>query len=351
MGNHFSFLAIIPPICILICAYFTRRVIPSLVLGIILAALIAKNFDFLAATQLTYNCVLTNLEFHKFFSLNNFWNTWNLFICIFLLLLGVLVALLQHSGGAYAYALFIKKYIHNKRSAETSSLILSSCLFIDDYFNSLTVGSIMYPLTDATKVPRVKLAFLVHSLSSPLVILCPCSSWLAAILGYLRENGIAEIDSAATFVLANPLAIYLNTIPFIFYSFILIISVWYMTQVRISFGAMKKHEDIAEKTGNLFGGKEPPKYLIAPPGINPNQQATLTDFFIPIMILISCILISMLYSGQWIFLGGKYNLVEALQHSSDSSVRIILLDLAYIALHLPCYLSLSPFLRSTACTQ
>jgi Na+/H+ antiporter NhaC len=233
------------------------------------------------------------------------------------------VALMQHSGGAFAYSSFIKKYIHSKRSAETSSLILSTCLFIDDYFNSLTVGSIMYPLTDANKVPRVKLAFLVHSLSSPLVILCPISSWVAAILGFLNKSGIAEKSAATTFVLANPLVIYFKIIPFIFYSFILIIIMWYITQTRISFASMKKHEDIAEKTGNLFGGKEPAKYLLDPITTTNHKNSTLLDFFFPILTLIICILLSMLYSGKWVYLGGQNDFIKAFQNSSAATALFL----------------------------
>lgn len=317
METNCCLLTLAPPLGILICAYFTRRVIVSITLGIILATLIAKNFNVIAAAKLTYSCLATTLELHKFFSVQYFWDTWYLFICIFLLVLGILVVLLQHSGGANAYALRTKKYINNKKTAETSSLVLSFCLFIDDYLNSLTVGAIMHPLTDAAQVPRVKLAYLVHSLSSPLVILCPFSSWVVAILGYLRKSGIAEVSGSSTFILANPLVVYFHIIPFVFYSFILIASVWYVVQTRISFGAMKTYETIAEKTGNLFGGNEPHKYAIDEATENlPSPTTTLADFFVPIIILIACIIISMLYSGQWIYFGGKYNLTQALQNSS-----------------------------------
>lgn len=319
MTETFALLTLAPPICILLCAFLTRQTILSLIIGILLAALIATNFAPIAAIKLTFSCILTNLEFNKFFSSQHFLETWNLFICIFLLVLGIIVALLQHSGGAYAYAEFIKKYIHNKRGAETSSLILSSCLFIDDYFNSLTVGSIMYPLTDANKVPRVKLALLVHSMSSPLVILCPFSSWAAAIMGYLRENGIEESITESTFVLANPLVVYFHILPFVFYSFILILSIWYITQARIAFSAIKRHENIAEDTGNLFGGKQPAKFLIDQPREKAHPHTTLVDFLLPIAMLIFCIILSMLHSGHWSGFGGNNDIIQAFQRSSAAS--------------------------------
>ena len=323
MQNELSFLTLAPPICVLIFACITKRVILSLLLGIILATFIAKDFTIFPAIELAYSCVFNNLELDKFFSLQHFWDTRNLFICIAILFFGVFVALMQHSGGAYAYALFIKKYIHSKKSAESSSLILSTFLFVDDYFNSLTVGSIMYPLTDAFKIPRVKLALLVHSLSAPLVILCPISSWVAAMLGYLRENGISEIKGASTLVIANPLMMYFQIIPFIFYSFILFFVVWYIVQTRISFASMKKHEDIAEKTGNLFGGEPPPKYLIDTSTLGIDKKTTLVDFLVPIIILIVCIVLGMLYSGDWVYFGGKNNYIRALQNSSAAMALFI----------------------------
>lgn len=323
MENTISPLVLLPPICILLCACITRRVILSLIIGIALATLVATHFNVFEAVQLTGQCLLENVEFNKFFSRTHFWDTWGLFIFIFLFILGIFVALMQHSGGAHAYASFIKKYIHSKRSAETSSLILSSCLFIDDYFNCLTVGSIMYPITDANKIPRVKLAFLVHSLSSPLVILSPISSWVAAILGFLHKGGVMDQITKDTKVLANPLSVYFNITPFLFYSFILIAVMWYITQTGIAFGSMKQHEDIAKTTGNLFGGKEPTKHLLGLAKDQSIKHSTLLDFFFPITALITCIIGSMLYSGKWAAFGGPNTLVQALQNASAAAALFL----------------------------
>lgn len=323
MENNFSFTVLIPPICILCCACLTRKIIFSLIIGIILATLIAKNFHIIAALQLAYQCFITNLEFNKFFSYEQFWEAGSLFICIFLLILGIFVVLLQQSGSAHAYASFIKKHLHNKRSVETSSLILSFCLFIDDYFNSLTVGSIMSPLTDINKIPRVKLAFLVHSLSSPLVILCPISSWMAAILGYLSKYGISNHLATTTFILANPMRVYFALLPFIFYSIILIISICYTTRMSLSFGLMKKYENIAETTGNLFGGKEIAAYLKELPVTKPLNNPGLIDFFFPIITLIFALFASMLYSGNWQYFGGQNCLFQALQNTSAATALFL----------------------------
>lgn len=143
----------------------------SLSAGILLAALIVNNFAPIASIELIITTVWNNLDINKFFSSTQFWEAGNLFICIFLLALGIFITMLQVSGGAYAYSIFAKRKITSVKNAETASLILSSGLFVDDYLSSLTTGSVMYPLTDTKKIPRVKLAFLVDSMSGPLAIL------------------------------------------------------------------------------------------------------------------------------------------------------------------------------------
>ena len=323
MNAEPSFLSITPPLLVLVLGCWTRNVILSLAAGIILAVLVAANFSLLPAMELLYSYLWSNFEFDKFFSIQQFWSTWNLFICIFLLILGIFVCLLQHSGGAYAYASFAKKYINNRKNAETSSLILSILLFVDDYFSNLTVGSVMYPLTDTQKIPRAKLAFLVGSMSAPLTILSPVSSWAAAILGLLRDNGISQtLMSGTTTILAKPLTAYFYLLPFLFYSFILILSVWYIVRMRISFGLMKKHEELAISTGNLFGGRT--YYSKKKSSFEPNpRHTTLSDFFISVLILLVSIFGGILYSGKWSCLFGHNDLITAFQNSSAATALFL----------------------------
>ena len=323
MDNSISLLlSLLPPLLVLVLGYLTRRVILALLCGIFLAAFIASEFSIFNTVKITYSTLWNNFEFNNFFSLNHFWDTYNLFICIFLLILGIFVVLLQQSGGAYAYQNYIKTYVRNKTQAETSSLILSMALFIDDYFSSLTVGSVMYPLTDTYKIPRAKLAFLVDSMAAPLAILCPFSSWVAAILGFLRENGVANQNLDNTLIHASPLSTYFLIIPFILYSFILISGVWFIVIKRISFGLMHTHEQIALTTNNLFGGQNNPDKSSLSPEHNP-QHTTLTDFLVPVMILLISVLAGMLYSGKWSFLGGTHTALQALQNSSAAVALFI----------------------------
>lgn len=318
MDHYITVVSLLPPLVVLIIGYLTHRIMLSLSAGILLAAIIASNFNPVATIQTVVNTIWHNLELYNFFSTANFWQSGNFFICIFLLVLGIFITMLQLSGGAYAYSVFARRKVHSKKDAETASLVLSTGLFVDDYLSSLTTGAVMYPLTDTQKIPRVKLAFLVDSLSGSLAILCPFSSWVAAIVGFLRENGISEHVTNKTLIVANPFTTFLNIIPFLFYSFIIIASTWFIVRKRVSFGLMKKYEVIASETGNLFGGLKPPadkeKFIKHNPA-----HTTLLEFFFPIFVLLLCVLGGILYSGHWQVLGGHNTLIDAFRDASAAS--------------------------------
>jgi len=315
MAYSYSLVSLFPPLLVLTLGYLTHRLILSLLAGILLAALLISNFAILPSLDIIASTLWSTLEFNTFFSSSNFWDTWNLFICIFLLILGIFVTMLQVSGGAYAYGIFARRKIRNAKNAESAALVLSGGLFVDDYLSCLTVGSVMYPLTDTQRVPRAKLAYLVDSMSAPLAILCPFSSWVAAIMGFLRDNGVNENISATTLIVANPLTTFLNTIPYIFYSFILVASTLFIVRARISYGIMKRHEDIAHETGNLFGGKAHPLHHKKAQEHNP-QHTTLLEFFLPMLILLMSVISGILYSGRWSGFGGNNSLISACQTSS-----------------------------------
>lgn len=281
-----SVVSVLPPILVLLIGYLTHRVLLALVCGVVFAALLANNF----AAWASANNLLLILW-------NNLTTPSNLHIFIFLLLLGIIIVMLQFSGGAYAYTQYVRKKIQNKRSAETASLILSTGLFLDDYLSSLTVGSVMHPLADSKHIAKVKQAFLVHTMAVPLCILCPFSGWVAAVLGFLSENGISSKISAHTLVIGKPFTAYVHIVPYLFYPFMLIATTWFIVRCKISFGLMRKHELIASETHNLYGNHAPPKYRIAEVEHNPHHT-TLLEFFLPVFImLLSCIVGVLAYSS------------------------------------------------------
>lgn len=311
-----SWLSLVPPIVVLVLGFLTQRVLFSLICGIFSAALIAKNFALYDSIHMIFRKLWVNIELYKLANWSTFWTSWNAFICIFLFILAILVTLIAYSGGAHACANFARRHIKDARGVQTSSLLLSTFFFIDDYFSSLTVGSVMHPLTDHFKVPRVKLAFLVDAMAAPLAVLCPISSWFAAITGFLTENGISLQPGPQTLVLADPLSVYIRILPFLFYSFIIIGSVWFIVRYRISYGSMNKQETIAETTGNLFGGKESVKQRVRAAAVRNQKTASIIDFVFPVITLFISVIVGMLFSGEFYLLGGNRSFFGALQHSN-----------------------------------
>lgn len=306
--------SLVPPFLVLILGFVTQRVLFSLIIGIISAGFIAAHYNPLNAASLVLHYVWANAEFSNLQSWSRFCQSKHLFIDIFLIILGILVALLSYCGGTYAYGRFIQKHISTKKGTESSSLILSSLLFIDDYFSSLTVGSVMHPLTDLYKIPRVKLAFLIDAMAASLAIVAPISSWVPVLVSQLEESGISLDTSSTTFVHADPFYVYNGMIPFLFYSFLIVLGTWFIVRRRISFGSMRYHEHIAETTGNLFGGKTPNSEV---PHVHERNKASasLIDFLLPISVLLISIFTIILYTGGWSYLGGRETLLYAFQHA------------------------------------
>ncbi len=288
-------LSLVPPLLVFITAFATKRVLLALTTGICSGALILTHghpLEALATILYYFKLQITDID--------------NLMIFGFLGTLGALVALISHSGGALAYGNIIKRKIHDSRSAQLWSLGLSACFFFDDFFSSITTGCIMRPLTDHFAIPRTKLAFLIDSMAAPIAILVPFSSWIAMLMMQLEKAGIGKGSSSSTIIIGEPFMIYLQTIPFIFYSFILISSTLFIVYNSLSFGTLRLHEKIARSTGNLFGGKESlhSQIIVA-------QEGDLYDFFVPLIFLISGSVLSLLFLGGYHLLGGNNSLYAA----------------------------------------
>jgi len=239
-----SSIVLLPPLIVLVTAALTRHVLASLVLGIFAASFIVEKF------------AVGRALWHAFFSLGSMLaDPGNLYLFSFLLLLGTLIELMTHAGGVAACTDLFKKFVTTRRGAEGSALLPSVIFFLDDYLNSLMTGSIVRPLTDSMKVPRVKLAFLINSMSSPLCPLIPITSWAAMIFAQLERAGVTDLPSKNELISADPLFAHLAIVPFIFYAFFMMGSAFFIVRMRLSFGAMHEQERIAVETGNLFGGK------------------------------------------------------------------------------------------------
>lgn len=298
-----AWLVLVPPLLVLLCAFLTQQLHISLIIGLISAALIA-----------THGSLTSSLSLIEKRLTDQTCDIDNLYMYTFLLVIGIVIVLINYSGGAQAFALFLTKKIRDARAAETSSLMLSCMVFLDDYLSNLTVGYVMRPITDKFNIPRAKLAFLVHSLTGPLVILVPVSSWMAMITSQLDQAGIS-LHINQTKIIADPFYIYLKSIPFIFYSFLLIASVWFIVRKKISFGPMHQHHVIAQKTGNLYGNKEPLTDTISS---KTSTNYSIFDLILPIITLIIAVILGILYTGNYYLFGGNQTLLGALKNNHQT---------------------------------
>lgn len=298
-----SWIVLLPPLLVLACAAATHRVISSLLLGIFSASIITNNY--VIGTTIWH--ILTSLQ-------EAIIGHWALFI--FLAILGTLIEMMTHAGGITAYTNFLRRFVTTPRSAETASLMLSCTFFLDDYLNGLVTGAIMRPLTDVFRIPRIKLAFLINAMSSPLCLLIPATTWVALILGLFQAAGISDEAAAATktIIAADPMLTYFSVFPFIFYPFLILFSAWFIVRNRLSFGLMKEHEDIARTTGNLFGGKQE---IFT--GTTMPTEGSMLSFVVPIATFVILLFGSIIYTGQhWLF-GGTNGFIGML-----STANIIL---------------------------
>ncbi len=297
---HYEFLALVPPLVVVILAGITKNVRISVGVAILSAGLIATEFSIPNALQVIGARFWEVLELKTLTSWVAFEHCSYLPICGFLLLLGIIIELIQQSGGAYAYGNFIITKLKSAKNVQRASLLLSLVFSMDDYFSSLTVGAVMRPVTDQFRIARVKLALLVNVLASPLAVLFPFSSWGGQIITSLQQAGVGIAGASQTLVIQDPFSLYLAGIPFLFYPLMAMLAIWFMVGRGFSFGLLAKHETIAAKTGNLFAGKvsvtrQPPK------GSNNRSQAAVGDFLLPIFSLIFSV-IGFYLNGSTIFL-------------------------------------------------
>lgn len=300
----YTWFAIVPPVIVLGAVLITHRLIPALIVGLICAAALASDFNIFDTSHLLLQRLL--LQATDLDTIYNF---------SFLLCIGVIISLLNATGGAAAFSRTFTKHLKTSRMVESSSLLFSLTLFIDDYLSNLTMGHVMRPLTDRFNIPRAKLAYLVHSMTGPLVILAPISSWAAMITGQLEQAGISTTQNIQIKIFTDPFFVYLKSIPFIFYSLILISSIWFIVRSRISFGPMHRHEIIAQTQKNLFGGKEP---LSNPLHQGVDQLGTLSSLLVPLITLVGSVLVGIPYAGGYWLFGGTRSLLDSFKNNNQT---------------------------------
>ena len=224
-------------------------------------------------------------------------------ILIFLILLGALVSMMNKAGGSAAFGRWATAHIKSRVGAQLATIALGVLIFIDDYFNCLTVGSVMRPVTDGHKISRAKLSYLIDATAAPVCIIAPISSWAAAVAGFANSAG-AE----------NGIALFIKAIPYNFYALLTIVMMIFLALTGLDFGPMKKHEKNAKETGDLFTSGT--KQAIAEMEVN--EKGRVCDLIVPIIILIVSCVIGMIYSGG--FFSGE-SFIDAFSNS-DASVGL-----------------------------
>ncbi|MDY0393186.1 Na+/H+ antiporter NhaC family protein [Virgibacillus halophilus] len=235
-----TFYSIIPAIIMLLLVVLTRKVLLSLGAGIIIGALFIHQFH-IGGTLKEIWAVFAEIFYH-----DGAWDTGNLLLLLFLLLLGVMTALLQATGGSRAFGEWASKRIKTRTGAQLMTVVLGVIIFIDDYFNALAVGQIARPLTDKHRISRAKLAYFIDSTSAPVTVLAPISSWGAYIIGIL--GGLFAVNNITDY---KPLEAFLEMIPYNFYAIGALVLIFVVACFHFDFGPMRTHERRALHDGKL----------------------------------------------------------------------------------------------------
>ena len=264
-----TFWALVPPIVAIILALITKETYTSLFVGILVGSLFVGGFSPVGSLD-----TMINDGFIAAIA-----DGWNAGIFIFLVLLGIMVALINAAGGSASFGRWAVKHVHSRVGAMLATFVLGVLVFIDDYFNCLTVGSVMRPVTDSQRISREKLAYIIDATAAPICMIAPVSSWAAAVSATAQD-----LDSGV-----SGIQLFIQAIPYNFYSLLTIIFVVALSVIGVDYGPMAKAELRAAQEGELgsLGNEEE----------NDNPRASIWDMLIPIILLIVCCIVGMMYVG------------------------------------------------------
>ncbi len=265
-----TFWSLVPPLVAIILALITKEVYSSLFVGIVTAALFITNFNVASAyTTMFSDGFISSLA-----------DSGHVGILIFLVILGTIVVLMNKAGGSAAYGKWAQEKIKTRKGTLLATFALGALIFVDDYFNCLTVGSVMRPVTDKHNVSRAKLAYLIDATAAPVCMIAPISSWAAAVAGVVEGT--------------DGLTLFINAIPYNLYSLLTIATIIIITLWDIDFGPMKTHEKNA-KNGDLFTSGEK---IADDSAFNAvSEKGKVIDLAFPVIVLIACCIIGMIYTG------------------------------------------------------
>ena len=285
--------AALPPVIAIGLALITKEVHSSLFLGILVGAMMYANFDFMGTfVHVFEDGIIANLS-----------DPSNVGILIFLVILGTMVQLMNAAGGSAAFGKWSTEHIKSRTAAQLAVVCLGVLIFIDDYFNCLTVGSVMRPLSDKHKISRAKLAYLIDATAAPVCIIAPVSSWAAAVTGFV--DGVDGLD------------LFISAIPYNYYALLTILMMVAMAVMKVEFGPMAVHEHNAIEKGDIYTTPDRP-YENATNTV-PSSKGKVLDLIFPILVLIVMCVIGLIYSGG--FFDGGVGFAEAFSNA-DASIGL-----------------------------
>ena len=295
ISAYATFWSLIPPVIAIVLALITKEVYSSLAIGIIAGGFIYAGGNFeTAINHVLFDGFVASLS-----------DSYNMGIIIFLVLLGALVSMMNKAGGSAAFGRWASTHIKSRVGSQLATIALGCLIFIDDYFNCLTVGSVMRPVTDKQKISRAKLAYLIDATAAPICIIAPISSWAAAVAGFAKGAGA---DSG--------MSLFIQAIPYNFYAILTIAMMIFIAVKKMDYGPMKLHEMNAQLNGDIYTSGE--KIDDADEEINPKGKVI--DLVLPVVVLIICCVFGMIYSGDF-FEGTGF--IEAFSNS-DASVGLVI---------------------------
>jgi len=301
--NYATFWSLLPALIAIALALITKEVYSSLFVGILAGGLIYSGFDF----ETTVTHVFTD----GFVA--SAADSYNMGILVFLVMLGALVSMMNKAGGSAAFGRWAAKHIKSRVGAQIATIILGCLIFVDDYFNCLTVGSVMRPVCDQHKISRAKLAYLIDATAAPVCIIAPISSWAAAVAGFAQGEGPM-----------SGISLFIKAIPFNFYALLTIVMMLVLALTKFDYGPMALHEKNAEEKGDLFtsGAEEFLQSVADDKKANPKGRVW--DLIVPVAFLIVACVIGMIYSGGFFTAGedGFHNFIVAFSNC-DASVGLV----------------------------
>lgn len=292
-----TFWSLIPPIVAIGLALITKEVYSSLFIGIVIGGILysigSSDYNLFEGTvrHVLYDGIIANLA-----------DSYNVGILVFLVMLGVIVCLMNMSGGSAAFGRWAQKRIKTRIGAQLATVVLGCLIFVDDYFNCLTVGSVMRPITESHKVSKAKLAYLIDATAAPVCIIAPISSWAAAVSGFVGEG--------------EGFRVFISAIPYNYYALLSIFFMIGITIMRIDYGPMRKHEENAILHDDIYTTPERP-YADAEKEVRDDGKGRVIDLVIPVIIIIVFCICGIMYSGG--FFHGENNFIDSFANSDAAA--------------------------------